>query len=86
MATWVSTGIGIDVKLANELDLETGLLACLPLRSLLHRFTFVYESPRKRPSEGWILPSHEYDIPGTAHLDQDINRKLGLSIFAQFSP
>ena len=85
MATWVATGIGINMKLANELDLERRFLPRLPLRGLLHRFTLVHKSPGERPSEWWVLSTHEYDIPCPAHLDHDIYRKLGLSIFAQFS-
>lgn len=81
----VAGRIGVGAELADELDLERGLLAGFPHRGGLERFAVFDEAARQRPAVRRVLPFDEDDAPDPpagGDLDDDVDRRVGIPVLA----
>jgi hypothetical protein len=74
--------VGVGAELAEELDLERGLLAGLPERGRLEGLAVVDEAARQGPARRRVLALDEDDapaLPAVPELDDDVDRGHGVS-------
>jgi hypothetical protein len=78
----ISRGIGVDVELAAELDVERCLLAGFPDRGRLERLAVVDEAAGQGPAGRRVLTLDEDDappFPAVHHLDDDVDGGHGIA-------
>ena len=81
MEARVPRGVRVGAQLADELDIERGLLASLPDGGRFERFAVVDEAAGQRPAGGRVLPLDEDDAPPLAaghDLDDDVDGGEGV--------
>ena len=82
MEARIARRIGVAAELADELDVERGLLAGLPNGGGFERFAVIDEASRQRPAGRRIPPLDEDDAadpPAGRDLDDDVDRGKGVA-------
>jgi hypothetical protein len=76
VSTIVATGVGIDVKLPNEFDVESRLLFGFSKSGFFNSFAHIDKATGESPSCGRVLALDEHDEAGTC-LDNNIGGQAG---------
>jgi len=80
----VSPGIGINAKLPQIGDVQTGFLFCLTDCRLFDAFAVVHESAGDRPTVGRIFPFDQNDA--IINLNDNVHHRLGIIPYFYPSP
>ena len=81
----IARRVGVGAELADELDIERGLLAGLSDGGGFERFAVIDEASRQRPTGRRIPPFDEDDAPDPPpghDLDDDVDRRDGITVLA----
>ena len=78
----ISFGVGIDLELLDQLNLQVGFFRGFPLGSRFYRFSVIHKPARKRPTVGGIfaLDQDNRSVGPVCQFNNQIDRGNGIAI------